>query len=100
MVLLGDSDINLKGLRSKKKKMVDNSDWRPWSELPEVLLYLITKWLGTIDHLMFGCVCEHRGCMLCHTGKSLWHPNLHLLFLCQTVPGELVTSITSLMEGC
>ena len=30
MVLLGDSDINLKGLRSKKKKMVDNSDWRPW----------------------------------------------------------------------
>ena len=55
MVLLGDSDINLKGLRSKKKKMVDNSDWRPWLELPEVLLYLITKWLGTIDHLMFGC---------------------------------------------
>ncbi|KAK7839091.1 hypothetical protein CFP56_018790 [Quercus suber] len=43
MLLLGDCDINLKGLRSKKKKMVDNSDWRPWSELPEALLYLITK---------------------------------------------------------
>ena len=58
MVLQGDSDINLKGLRSKKKKMVDNSNRRPWSELPDTLLYMITKLLGTIDYLMFGCVCR------------------------------------------
>ena len=58
MVLQGDSDINLKGLRSKKKKMVDNSNRRPWSELPEALIYMITKLLGTIDYLMFGCVCR------------------------------------------
>ena len=57
MVLQGDSDINLKGLRSKKKKMVDNSNRRPWSELPDTLLYMITKLLGTIDYLIFGYVC-------------------------------------------
>ena len=38
--------------------MTDNSNWRPWSELPEALLYLITKWLGAIDYIMFGCVCR------------------------------------------
>ena len=58
MVLQGDSDINLKGLGRKKKKMVDNSNRRPWSELPDALLYMITKLLGTIDYLMFGCVCR------------------------------------------
>ncbi|XP_050258252.1 uncharacterized protein LOC126703326 [Quercus robur] len=58
MVLQGDSVINLKGLRSKKKKMVDNSNRRPWSELPDALRYMITKLLGTIDYLMFGCVCR------------------------------------------
>uniref|UniRef100_A0A7N2KZ58 KIB1-4 beta-propeller domain-containing protein n=1 Tax=Quercus lobata TaxID=97700 RepID=A0A7N2KZ58_QUELO len=58
MVLQGDSDTNLKGLRSKKKKMVDNSNRRPWSEHPDALLYMITKLLGTIDYLMFGCVCR------------------------------------------
>ncbi|XP_065638509.1 uncharacterized protein LOC136071319 [Quercus suber] len=58
MVLQGDSDINLKGLRSKKKKMVDNSNRRPWSELPDALLYMITKLLGPIAYLMFGCVCR------------------------------------------
>ena len=36
--------------------MADNSNWRPWSELPEALLYLITKWLGAIDYIMFSCV--------------------------------------------
>ena len=54
----GCSDMNLKGSRSKKKKMVDNSNWRPWSELPVGLLDQITKSLGAIDHLMFGCVCR------------------------------------------
>ena len=49
MVLQANSDINLSRPRSKKKKMVDNSNWRPWSELPEALLYLMTKWLGAID---------------------------------------------------
>ena len=37
------SDMNLKGSTSKKKKMVDNSDWRPWSELPKALFVRITK---------------------------------------------------------
>ena len=37
------SDMNLKGSRSKKKKMVDNSDLRPWSELPNALFDQITK---------------------------------------------------------
>nr|POE97347.1 hypothetical protein CFP56_31039 [Quercus suber] len=58
MALRGRSDMNLKGSTSKKKKMVDNSDWRPWSELPVGLLDQITKSLGAIDHLMFGCVCR------------------------------------------
>ena len=58
MVLQGGSDLNLKGPRSKKKKMVDTSNWRPWSELHEVLLHLIANQLGAIDYLMFGCVCK------------------------------------------
>jgi len=58
MVLQGDSDINLNRRRSKKKKTVENGNWRPWSELPEALLFLITKQLGTIDYLLFGRVCR------------------------------------------
>ena len=58
MVLQGDSDINLNRSRSKKKKTVENGNWRPWSKLPEALLYLITKQLGTIDYLLFGRVCR------------------------------------------
>ncbi|KAM3761578.1 hypothetical protein ACB098_01G278800 [Castanea mollissima] len=58
MVLQGGSDLNLKGPRNKKKKMVDTSNWRPWSELHEVLLHLIANQLGAIDYLMFGCVCK------------------------------------------
>ena len=58
MVLQANSDINLSRPRSKKKKMVDNSNWRPWSELPEALLHQITKWLGAIDYLIFTCVCR------------------------------------------
>ncbi|GMY32992.1 F-box protein At3g56470-like [Fagus crenata] len=38
-----------------EKKMVN---WGPWPELPEELLDLITKSLGAIDYLMFGCVCR------------------------------------------
>ena len=34
------------------------ANWRPWPELPEELLDLITKSLGAIDYLMFGCVCR------------------------------------------
>ena len=49
MVLQWDNGIKLHSPRSKKKKMADNSNWRPWSELPEALLYLMTKWLGAID---------------------------------------------------
>ncbi|XP_075663569.1 uncharacterized protein LOC142633209 [Castanea sativa] len=58
MVLHRGSDRNLKGSRRKKKGMVDNSNCRPWSELPEALLDLITKSLGVIDYLMIGCVCK------------------------------------------
>ncbi|KAF3950374.1 hypothetical protein CMV_023868 [Castanea mollissima] len=58
MVLQANSDINLSRPRSKKKKMVDDSNWRPWSELPEALLHQITKWLGAIDYLIFACVCR------------------------------------------
>ncbi|KAK7828169.1 hypothetical protein CFP56_030481 [Quercus suber] len=58
MVLQGGSDMNLKGPRSRKKRMVDRSNWRPWSELPEALLELIAKSLCAIDYLMFGCVCK------------------------------------------
>ncbi|KAF3944618.1 hypothetical protein CMV_028934 [Castanea mollissima] len=58
MVLQGGSDLNLKGPRNKKKNMVDTSNWRPWSELHEVLLHLIANQLGAIDYLLFGCVCK------------------------------------------
>uniref|UniRef100_A0A2N9IP20 F-box domain-containing protein n=1 Tax=Fagus sylvatica TaxID=28930 RepID=A0A2N9IP20_FAGSY len=58
MVLQGGSDINLRRPRNKKKRLVDNSNLRPWSELPEALVHLITKQLGAIDYLMFGCVCK------------------------------------------
>ncbi|KAL4653609.1 hypothetical protein ACB092_01G316900 [Castanea dentata] len=58
MVLQANSDINLSRPRSKKKKMVDDSDWRSWSELPEALLHQITKGLGAIDYLIFACVCR------------------------------------------
>ncbi|GMY13519.1 F-box protein At3g56470-like [Fagus crenata] len=58
MVLQGSSDINLRRPRNKKKRLVDNSNLRPWSELPEALVHLITKQLGAIDYLMFGCVCK------------------------------------------
>ncbi|XP_050258241.1 uncharacterized protein LOC126703316 [Quercus robur] len=58
MVLRGGSDIKLRQPRSKKEKMVDNSKLRPWSELHEALLRLITKQLGAIDYIMFGCVCR------------------------------------------
>ncbi|KAK4603857.1 hypothetical protein RGQ29_012390 [Quercus rubra] len=58
MVLHRGSDMNLKGSRRKKKGMVDNCNCKPWSELPEALLDLITKLLGVIDYLMFGCVCK------------------------------------------
>ena len=45
--------------------------WRPWSELHEVLLHLITNQLGAIDYLMFGSICKgwvgsgHIGNLLC-----------------------------------
>ena len=58
MVLQGDSDINLRRPRNKKKRLVDNSNLRPWSELPEALVHQITKQLGAIGYLMFGCVCR------------------------------------------
>lgn len=58
MVLQGASDINLKGPRSKKKKLDEYNNWRPWPDLPEPMLDLITKSLGPIDYLMFGCVCR------------------------------------------
>ena len=58
MVLHRGSDMNLKGSRRKKKGMVDNCNCKPWSELPEALLDLITKSLGVIDYLMFSCVCK------------------------------------------
>ncbi|GMY13514.1 F-box protein At3g56470-like [Fagus crenata] len=58
MVLQRCSDKNVKGPRNKNKRLVDNSNWRPWSELPEDLVHLITKQLGAIDYLMFGCVCR------------------------------------------
>jgi hypothetical protein len=72
MVLQRCSDINVKGPRNKKKRLVDNSNWRPWSELPEDLVNLITKRLGAIDYLMFGCVCRGWRLYVEHTGKSLW----------------------------
>ena len=56
MVLRGGNDIKLRQPRSKKEKKVDDSKWRPWSELHEALLHLITKQLGAIDYIMFGCV--------------------------------------------
>ncbi|KAL4653618.1 hypothetical protein ACB092_01G317700 [Castanea dentata] len=58
MELQGASDINLKGPRSKKKKLDEYNNWRPWPDLPEPMLDLITKSLGPIDYLMFGCVCR------------------------------------------
>ena len=58
MVLQGGNDIKLRRPRSKKEKKVDNSKLRPWSELHEALLRLITKQLGAIDYIMFGCVCR------------------------------------------
>ena len=58
MVVQGSSDINLKGARSKKKKLDEYNNWRPWLDLPEPMLDLITKSLGPIDYLMFGCVCR------------------------------------------
>jgi len=58
MVVQGASDINLKGPRSKKKKLDEYNNWRPWPDLPEPMLDLITKSLGPIDYLMFGCVCR------------------------------------------
>ena len=58
MVLQGGNDTNLKGPRSRKKRMVDGSNWRLWSELPEDLLELIAKSLCAIDYIMFGCVCK------------------------------------------
>ena len=58
MVLHRGSDMSLKGSRRKKKGMVDNCNCKPWSELPEALLDLITKLLGVIDYLMFSCVCK------------------------------------------
>ena len=58
MVVQGSSDINLKGARSKKKKLDEYNNWRPWPDLPEPMLDLITKSLGPIDYLMFGCVCR------------------------------------------
>ena len=56
MVLRGGNDIKLRQPRSKKEKKVDDSKLRPWSELHEALLHLITKQLGAIDYIMFGCV--------------------------------------------
>ena len=38
--------------------------------------------------------------MLQRIGKSLWHPNLHLLFYYHPMLGELVTSIASLIKSC
>ena len=58
MVLQGGSDINLRRPRNKRKRLVDNNNLRPWSELPEALVHFITKQLGAIDYLMFGCVCR------------------------------------------
>lgn len=99
MALQRGSYINLTEPRSKKKRRVDNSDWRPWSDLPEALLDLIMQSLGAIDYLMFGCVCKGGGYMLLRTSKSLWHTNLHFLSSYQGMLRELVTSIASLITG-
>ncbi|XP_075663583.1 uncharacterized protein LOC142633247 [Castanea sativa] len=58
MALRGSIDMNLMDSRSEKKKMVDDSNWRPWSELSKALFDQITKSVGAIDYLMFGCVCR------------------------------------------
>ncbi|XP_075663600.1 uncharacterized protein LOC142633266 [Castanea sativa] len=63
MVLQANSDINLSRPRSKKTKMVDNSNWRPWSELPEALLHQITecildqRWYKALLPSLVGKVC-------------------------------------------
>ena len=99
MVLQRCSDKNVKGPRNKNKRLVDNSNWRPWSELPEDLVHLITKQLGAIDYLMFGCVCRGWRLYVERTGKSLWHPNPHQLCSYQCMLRELVTSIAFLIKG-
>lgn len=100
MVLQGGSDLNLKGPRNKKKKMVDTSNWRPWSELHEVLLHLIANQLGAIDYLMFGCVCKGWRLYVAAHRKEYWHPNHHFLSSYQHKLRELVISTASLTEGC
>ncbi|KAI4351531.1 hypothetical protein L6164_005889 [Bauhinia variegata] len=58
MVLDGHAEMNHNGARNKRMKMVENGNIRPWSDLPEALLDLITRRFGMVDYLMFGCVCS------------------------------------------
>ena len=99
MVMQGDSDINLKGLRRKKKKMVDNRNRRPWSELPDTLLYMITKLLGTIDYLMFGCVCRAWRLYAVANRQEFMASQPPLVMFMPNRSKRVVASITSLMEG-
>nr|POF00420.1 hypothetical protein CFP56_74105 [Quercus suber] len=80
MALQRGSYINLTEPRSKKKRRVDNSDWRPWSDLPEALLDLIMQLLGAIDYLMFGCVCKGwRLCVAAYKQEFMaFHPPLFI----------------------
>ena len=100
MVLRGGSDIKLRQPRSKKEKMVDNSKLRPWSELHEALLRLITKQLGAIDYLMFGCVCRGWTLHVTTHWQEFMASNLQFLSSYQRKLRELLISIASLSKGC
>ncbi|XP_057982723.1 probable F-box protein At4g22060 [Malania oleifera] len=58
---MGRKRKNRKSLKKPSRKRLktdDSCNWRPWSDLPEDLLDMISKRLGMVDYLAFGGVCK------------------------------------------
>ncbi|OMP05551.1 hypothetical protein COLO4_08775 [Corchorus olitorius] len=50
--------LNSAGGRGRRRKIMTEDNFRPWSDLTYVLLEQILKNVGVIEFLMFACVCK------------------------------------------
>lgn len=55
--VLDGEDVNR--ITRKKRKTKNSQDWRPWAELPQELVDLISKKLTIPDYFRFGRVCRN-----------------------------------------
>ncbi|KAJ0111885.1 hypothetical protein Patl1_02961 [Pistacia atlantica] len=58
-MLNGEDVNNVKRTSRKKRKTENPQDWRPWAELPQELVDVISKKLTIPDYFRFGRVCQN-----------------------------------------